>query len=134
MVCAQSHQNNISRLNLLYVCIPQELYQNYNITNKVYPTDPPNPVSVPILSTAYDPAEHCNVRATWEYNNKIHKDMRTMNTALVDRFLALIADPYKAKFNLVRYSTPHMKFKDAFQYSLTTLELRQSMIEDGGST
>ena len=41
-----------------------------------------------------------------------------MNTALFDRFLALIADPYKAEFNLVGYSDPDMKFKDAFQYFL----------------
>ena len=38
--------------------------------------------------------------------------------ALVSRFLALILDPYKAKFSLAQYSNPHMKFKDAFQYFL----------------
>ena len=41
-----------------------------------------------------------------------------MNTALVDRFLTLIVDIYKAEFNLARYSNPDMKFNDVFQYFL----------------
>ena len=38
-----------------------------------------------------------------------------MNTALSDRFLSLIVDPYKAEFALTRFSDPDMKFKDTFQ-------------------
>jgi len=36
----------------------------------------------------------------------------------VDRKLSLIAKPYKAEFNLKRYSDPNMNFKDAFQMFL----------------
>ena len=39
-----------------------------------------------------------------------------MNTSLIDLFLFLIADPYKAKFTLSRFSDPDMKFKDTFQH------------------
>ena len=38
-----------------------------------------------------------------------------MNTALVDRKLSLIAEPYKNKFNLKRYNDPNINFKFAFQ-------------------
>ena len=48
----------------------------------------------------------------------MYKNVPTRNTALVDRFLPLIVDPYKAKFNLAQYSDPDIKFKDAFQYFL----------------
>ena len=41
-----------------------------------------------------------------------------MKTVLVDRFLSLIAEPYKAKFALTRFSDPDMKFKDVFQHFL----------------
>ena len=41
-----------------------------------------------------------------------------MNTALLDRPLSLIADPYKAEFTLKRYSDPNMNFKLAFQVFL----------------
>jgi len=34
-----------------------------------------------------------------------------MNTALVDRLLSLIADPYKTESTLKRYSDPSMYFK-----------------------
>ena len=38
-----------------------------------------------------------------------------MNTALVDRKLALIAEPYKEEFNLKQYINLNMNFKVAFQ-------------------
>ena len=41
-----------------------------------------------------------------------------MNTALVDRKLSLISEPYKAEFNLKWHSDPNMNFKDTFQIFL----------------
>jgi len=82
-------------LNLLYIFIPPELYQNYNSTNEDYPTDPLNPGPVPDFRVDNDPSEYCNACATWEYNNKLYEDVRMMNTAPIDRFLSLIAEPYK---------------------------------------
>jgi len=39
MACKQSHQSDISCLNLLSVCIPEQLYHHYNETNEPYPTN-----------------------------------------------------------------------------------------------
>ena len=58
------------------------------------------------------------MHANWEFINKMHEDVRTMNTALMDWFIALITEPYKAEFNLARYSDPDTQFKDVFQYFL----------------
>ena len=128
MACAQSHQSDISRLNLLYVCIPAQLYHHYNETNKPYPTDPVDPGPMPIYTPGDDAAAHCNIRAQWEYAHKQYNDMKTMNTALVDQKLSLIAKPYKAEFNLKRYSNPNMNFKDAFQIFLDNFGATTSTI------
>jgi len=61
MACAQSHQIVISRLNLLYVCIPEQLYHHNNNTNEPYPNDPANPGTTPIFTPGYDAANHCNI-------------------------------------------------------------------------
>ena len=119
MAYAQSHQSDISRLNLLYVCKPEMLYHHYNDTNKAYPRDPVDPGPMPIFSMGDDVADHCNICAHWEYRYKKFKDVTSMNTALVDRLLSLIVDPYKAEFTLKRYSSnANMKFKLAFQVFL----------------
>ena len=58
MACAQSHQSDISRLNLLFLDIPEELYQHYNATNKPYPVDPEDPGPMPVVITGDDAASH----------------------------------------------------------------------------
>ena len=39
------------------------------------------------------------------------KDVKTMNTAIVDRLLSLVAKPFKAELTLKQYSDPNMNFK-----------------------
>ena len=82
-----------------------------------------------IFPIADDPAAHCNVCLTWESNSMIYADVCTMNTALINRFLALISDPYKQEFSIVGYSDPDIKFKDAFQFSLTIMVLQRNTIK-----
>ena len=119
MACAQSHQSNISRLNLLYVCIPEQLYHHYNDTNELYPRDPVDPGPIPIVTPEDNTASHCNIRVQWEYGHKRFKDVISMNTSLLDCLLSLIAAHYKAEFTLKRYSDLNMNFKLAFQTSST---------------
>ena len=73
---------------------------------------------MPIFSVGDDAADHCNIRAGWEYGYKKFKDVTSMNTTSVDRLLSVIADPYKAEFTLKRYSDPNMNFKLTFQVFL----------------
>ena len=78
-----------------------------------YTNDPVDPGPILIYTPWDDAAAHCNIRAQWEYTHKRYNDVKTRNMALVDRKLSLIAELYKANFNLKLYSNPNMNFKDA---------------------
>jgi len=83
MACAQSHQSDISRLNLLYVCIPAQLYHHYNETNESYPTNPadPGPMLIYTYTPEDDAANHCNIQAQWDYAHKQFSNVMSMNMA-----------------------------------------------------
>ena len=61
---------------------------------------------MPVYTPGDDAAVHCNIRAQWEYAYKRYNGVETMNMALVNQKLSLIAKPYKAEFNLKRSATP----------------------------
>ena len=116
MTCSQSHETAFSEQNLLYVCLPANLYATH--TANPYPNDPPDPGPVAVIPAGADVALASNLRAMWELANMYYKDVKTMNSALTDRFLSLISMIARAEFEKTRYGNPNQTFQNTFQWFL----------------
>ena len=117
MKCAESHEYDLSACNLLFVCVPPEIFANY--TNEQYPQEPPNPGITPTYVAGEDIAVAANRKAVWETADMRFRDVKTMKSCLVDRFLSLIDRDHKTEFEEHRLGNPGMSFRTCFDWFLT---------------
>ena len=96
MECSQSHESAASPLGLLFVCLPQAMWGAYS--NDPYPADPGDPGPVANVAQNANPVEAANYIEQWKFVKKVHTDFKTMNSALIDRFLSFINIAYKQDF------------------------------------
>ena len=117
MDCSQTHETSISDCNLLFLCIPPELYATY--TNTAYPLNPMDPGVTPTYFGANDAAARATVKAQFENAKKLFIECKHMNKALTEEFLALVSSLYTKEFRAARIGNPNMSFRDVFQQFLT---------------
>ena len=122
IVCSQSHETQgNNNLNLLHVCLPNHLYERYltDPVNQAYPQPIPHPGNSPTFTPEVQGGNSVRwnqEKITWEYNKIIFDDERTMNAALIDRFLYLLTPTYRAEFADARIANPNMTFQNAFHF------------------
>ncbi len=116
MLCSQTQAYDLSNTNLLFVCVPPEIFSNYD--PNPYPEAPADPGPMPVFVAGEDVSTASNRRSLWEVMDMRHKNVKTMNTALGDRFLSLIDEVYKTEFLEHRISNPEMAFRDMFAWFL----------------
>ena len=114
MACSQSHASQASPLGLLFVCLPQPLWAAYS--QDPYPADPMDPGFVPAVNPNFSPVEADNYKSQWAYVKTVYEDFRTMNSALIDRFLSLMDPTYTTDFTYARVTHPTLQFRDCFTY------------------
>ena len=108
MDCSQTQESTISDCNLLFLCIPPELYATY--TNTAYPNQPLDPGIVPIYFGANDAAARATVKAQFENAKQLFTECKNMNKALTEEFLALIPPLYTEEFKKTRTGNPNISF------------------------
>ena len=113
MECSQSHESAASPLGLLFVCLPQAMWGAYS--NNPYPADPGPVANVAQNAT---PVEAANYKDQWDFIKKVHTDFKTMNSAIIDRFLSFIDLAYKQDFVQARIAQPQVQFRDCLAYFL----------------
>jgi len=89
MDCSQTHESSISDCNLLFLCIPLELYATY--TNTAYPNQPLDLGVIPIYFGANDAAARATVKAQFENAKQLFIECKNRNKTLTEEFLALIS-------------------------------------------
>jgi hypothetical protein len=116
MPCSQTQAYDLATTNLLFVCVPPAIFANYD--PGAFPQDPVDPGPTPVYVAGEDVSVASNRRAQWELHDMRFKNVKTMNTALGDRFLSLIEEVYKTEFLEERIRNPEMSFRDIFQWFL----------------
>ena len=109
ITCAQSHRSESSALNLLYVCLPRNMYATYTATP--YPIILQDPGVIPIYGVHDTAGMNANTKVTWEYHKTRYEDVITMNSALVDRFPSLIHSDYNTEYTNNRIATSLNHFR-----------------------
>jgi len=117
MDCSQTHESSISDCNLLFLCIPPELYATY--TNTIYPLLPLDPGVTPNYFGANDAAARATVKAQFENAKKLYLECKNMNKSLTEEFLSLVPQLYTKEFKSARLGNPNLSFRDVFQQFLT---------------
>jgi hypothetical protein len=117
MDCSQTNESSISDCNLLFLCIPPELYATY--TNTIYPLLPLDPGVTPNYFGANDAAARATVKAQFESAKKIYLECKNMNKSLTEEFLSLVPQLYTKEFKSARLGNPNLSFRDVFQQFLT---------------
>ena len=88
MECSQTHESSLSVCNLLFLCIPPELYATY--TNTIYPLLPADPGVTPNYDNAIDAADRATIKAEFANDKMIYDEVKNMNKALTEEFIALV--------------------------------------------
>ena len=104
MDCSQTQESTISDCNLLFLCIPPELYATY--TNTACSNQPLDPGVVPISFGANDTAARATVKAQFENAKQLFIEYKNMNKALTEEFLALILSLYTKELKKTRTGNP----------------------------
>ena len=104
MDCSQTHESSISDCNLLFLCIPLELYATH--TNTAYSNKPLDPGIVPIDFGGNDAAARETVKAQFENAKQLFIECENMNKALTEEFLALISPLYTKEFKKTHTGNP----------------------------
>ena len=117
MDCSQTHETTISDCNLLFLCIPPELYATY--TNTAYPLLPLDPGVTPNYFGANDAAARATVKAQFENASKLFQECKNMNKSLTEEFLSLVSPLYTEEFKKARIGNPNISFRDVFQQFLS---------------
>ena len=73
--CSQTYKTIISDCNLLFLCIPRELYATY--TNTVYPLNSLDPGVTPTYFRANDAAAQATVKAQFENSKNCSSNVST---------------------------------------------------------
>ena len=116
--CSQSHQvKDNNGLNLLHICLPAALYKFFvtNPANQRYPTRAADPGDVPVHNPAGIPMVWSNKKLEWERRKMQKTEEDNMNRVLVERFLQLVPEAYKADFKIVLNQDPNIMFGNVFQ-------------------
>ena len=113
MDCSQTQESTISDCNLLFLCIPLELYATY--TNTAYPNQPLDPGIVPIYFGTNDTAARAMVKAQFENAKQLFTECKNMNKALTEEFLALIPPLYTEEFKKTCTGNPNILFLDVIR-------------------
>lgn len=112
MECSQTHESDISDVNLLFVCLTPLIYANY--TSTAYPTEPVDPGQVANYAGTTTEAERAQVKAQFEYNKKLFLEVKNMNKALTETFLALIPAEFTKQYKADRLRNPNELFRNVF--------------------
>ena len=110
--CDQSHVTTSSTLNLLYICIPENIYAQY--TNEPYPDPPTNPGNWD--SDGKNTA--LGRTAAKVICDKLHRDFwdeANMNRVLITKFLALLDSSVVQSFQEALLTNQNMAFGNVFQ-------------------
>ena len=121
--CAQSHETPSNNgLNLLHKALPEAVYRDYlpDPINQIYPPPLQNPGSSPVFVVGADPAALANARLQWELANKLYRDERTMDSALIDRWVSLFPEQYQGPFQNERTRNPNMTFLQCVHHFFET--------------
>ena len=119
--CSQSHQvTNNNGLNLLHICLPPALYAFFvtDPANQQYPARAADPGAVPAHNPAGNPMVWSNKKLEWECRKMRKTEEDNMDQALVERFLQLVLEVYKADFKIALNQDPNITFGNAFQWFL----------------
>ena len=116
MICSQSHPSQASSLGLLFVAIPQSLWSSYS--RDQYPGDPVDPGQIPVLQQGMTAEDWANHKLQWDFLKKLHDEFKTMNAALVDRFLSLMQDAFTQEYKVLRISNPNHQFRECLDHFL----------------
>lgn len=112
MDCSQTHESSLSVCNLLFLCIPPELYATF--TNTIFPLLPADPGVMPNYQGANDVAARATIKAQWSNLFMVFNEVKNMNKALTEEFIALVAPVYTEEFRQNRISDPNLSFRDVF--------------------
>ena len=113
MECSQTHESSLSVCNLLFLCIPPELYATY--TNTIYPLLPADPGVTPNYDHAIDAADRATIKAEFANDKMIYDEVKNMNKALTEEFIALVNRAHTEEFRQNRISHPNQSFRAVFQ-------------------
>ena len=112
--CSQTHVSVLSNLGLHFVYIPDILWGNYS--GYAYPPDPIDPGIIPLRQPGQDDFTWENYRIQWHYMKMLCQDFKTMNAALVGRFLASMEETSTKDFTNMRITNPDMQFRECLTY------------------
>ena len=108
--CSQTHASVLSNLGLLFVCIPDILWGNYS--GDAYPPNPIDPGIILLCQPGQDNVTRENYRIQWHCMKMLCQYFKTMNAALVDRFLLMMEETYTKDFTNMRITNPDMQFRE----------------------
>ena len=118
--CSQTHDTDISPVNMMFVALPARLYSQYTAT--VYPTQQAyaDPGIMPNYAATINATERATAKATYEHAKKNFLEVKNMNKALSEVFLQLIPSEYTHEFREARRRNPNQSFRQIFDNFLAT--------------
>ena len=117
MASSWSHESAISLLNLLYICIPPELYTKHK--QEAYPSDIGNPWPTTNNKNIQDAFQRAATWSNWQYATKIFNYENIMNSTIRDRFLSLTHPNFCKSYNSDHFSQPKEAFHEVVWWVLT---------------
>ena len=67
--------------------------------------------TVPMLQQGVSPEEWATYKLQWDFLKRLSNKFKTMNLALVNRFLSLMQDAFTQEYKILRLSNPnHQQF------------------------
>ena len=110
--CAQSHNVDYCRQNLLFLCVPENAWPHFSADD--WPDRPTDPGPCPIFLDTNTVSQNANARNAWDYAKMCHQDCMQMNAALVERFLSLVEPQYCDEVNDELVNNPGVEFIEFF--------------------
>ena len=114
MFWAQSCKTPLSLQNILFLTLPENIW-NAN-TQEQYPvlTNPPPPIAN--YEGSVDVSDRATTKAEWGLIKKTFDECINMNASLVTRFLSLINPTFKTCYELTQLSYPNASFLTVFDF------------------